>query len=240
MTAASDLAAGDGLSLDERVVLLEDPPLTGHVRGREHGDQRLVEVALERDERRVVDGLCHVVGRQRPFVLRAVVRERGGRQLRDDLALVPDREHVAGNERCDHGRCQAPLLAHRTDVGEPLGRDDREHPLLRLGRQDLERLQPALPKRHGVQVEIGSHAGARGRFADRARDAGRAQVLQPFQQSRLDHLERRLDQELARERVTDLDGRTRALRAVLERGAGEHRCSADAVAPGRRAEQDQR
>ena len=53
----------------------------------------------------------------------------------------------------------------------------------------------------------------------------------------LDELQRRLDQQLARERIADLDARAHGGRAIVERRAREHGRTTDAVAPGRRAEQ---
>ena len=102
---------------------------------------------------------------------------------------MTDREHPARYERRDDGRRQAPSLAHRADARELVGRHDRKHAFLRLGRQDLERFHAALAQRNSVEVELSAHAGAGGRLAYRARDAGAAEVLEPLQQSALDHLE---------------------------------------------------
>ena len=116
---------------------------------------------------------------------------------------------------------------------------DREHPLLRLARQDLERLQVGLAERDRAQVDLGAEPGPGRRLARGARDPRPAQVLQPFEQVAFDELERGLDQELLGEGVADLHARSTFLGPVLEGAGRQHRHPADAVATGGRAEQDE-
>src|SRR5205085_7260952 len=112
----------------------------------------------------------------------------------------------------DHRGREPPPVANRVNLVEPRRSDDREHPLLRLGREDLERLQPGLPERYRIELHLRSDAAARRGLADSTRQAGAAQVLEALQQTGLHELEARLDQELLRERVPDLDGGTAAVR----------------------------
>ena len=72
-------------------------------------------------------------------------------------------------------------------------------------------------------------------LGERRRQPGRAAVLQRDDEVALDELEARLDQLLARERVADLDGRSLVRVLFPKLLAGEHARAADAVAPGRRA-----
>src|SRR4029453_69141 len=92
----------------------------------------------------------------------------------------------------------------------------RTPPLLRLARQDLERLQAGLAERDRAQVELGAEPGPGGRLAHRARDPGPPQALQPFGQGGFAELERGLDQELLGERVADLHARASFLGPALE------------------------
>ena len=77
-----------------------------------------------------------------------------------------------------------------------------------------------------------------GHLRERRGETGRAAVLERLDEARLDELERDLDQLLAGERVADLDGRTLVGVVLAQLGAREHRGAADAVAPGRRAVED--
>ena len=112
---------------------------------------------------------------------------------------------------------------------------DREHALLRLAREDLERLHAG--SRSGT-----ASRSSRAPMPARAADSLTAHVMpapprscSPSSRPELDQLERRLDQQLLGERVADLHARARRLADVVERRAREHAHAADAVAAGRRA-----
>ena len=114
----------------------------------------------------------------------------------------------------------APAVDDGLDLGEALGRDDRDHPLLRLGDHDLPGLHPP-------------HAAGPGRDGRRCRS--RRPSLRATTRARprrspgakheptLDELDRDLDQPLAGERVADLDGRPLVGGLVAELLAREHR-----------------
>ena len=112
--------------------------------------------------------------------------------------------------------------------------DDREHPLLRLGREDLERLHARLTQRNLVEIQPRAEPGPSRGLAHGARETGSPEVLQPFEQVLLDQLERGLDQQLLGERIADLHRRARLLAPFLERRGREHGDAPDPVAPGRR------
>jgi hypothetical protein len=84
-------------------------------------------------------------------------------------------------ERPDDRVLQAPLRTDLPHLVQSFTGNDREHPLLRLARQDLERLEVGLSERHGAQEQHRAHAGAGGRLAHGARDPGAAEVLQPLE-----------------------------------------------------------
>ena len=144
---------------------------------------------------------------------------------------------VVGDPSDDRDR-QAPPLAHLADIVPARGQDRRAHPLLRLRDHDLEGRQSRLAARDRVEVDDDPGARPIGGLRRGAGDPAGAEVLETLDEPALDQLEARLDQQLLRERVADLDGR--ALRRVVvgEGGAGQDGRPADPVPPGRRAVQD--
>ena len=170
-------------------------------------------------------------------VARAVVGEESGRN-RADHVVVPQGPQLARlGHLADHRPMQLPAVDHRLDLGEPLGRDDRDHPLLRLGDHDLPRLHPVLALRHAVEMDVDAVVG--GHLGERRREPGRAAVLEREHEPALDELDRDLDQPLAGERIADLDGRPLVGGLVAELLAREHRRATDPVAAGRGAVEDE-
>src|SRR5688500_14775264 len=133
----------------------------------------------------------------------------------DDVALVRDPP--------DHRAGEGPARADRLDGVQPVRTDDREHPLLALADEDLERLHAGLAPRDRIQVDDDPGARAIGGLGRRARDAGRAEVLQPLDQPALDELERRLDEQLLGKWIADLHRWPLRWIVVRERCGGEDR-----------------
>ena len=124
---------------------------------------------------------------------------------------------------------------HGVDVGRL---DDAEHPLLRLGDHDLERLHARLAERDPADVEVEPDLALRGHLGGGRRQAGGAEVLERDEQPGVEQLERALEQLRLLERVADLDGRALRAVGVAELRARQHGGAADPVAAGPRAEQD--
>ena len=139
----------------------------------------------------------------------------------------------------DDGGGQSPPVADRPHRVELRRVHDREHPLLRLAREDLEglhrRARAAAPRRGRRRRP--SRRAPRDLADARSVMPGAAEVLQALEQAGRDQLERGLDQQLLGERVADLHDRPGVLGALFERRAREHAHAADPVAPGRRAVQ---
>ena len=133
---------------------------------------------------------------------------------------------------------QAPRSQTARTAGLALGPTIAQHPLLGLRDHHLERRHPG--SRRGIASRSTPiPVPARSAVSEVAqRDAAGAEVLEAHDEAPLDQLERRLDEELLGERVADLDGRPLGRVIVPEGRTGEDRCAADAVAAGRRAEQD--
>ena len=173
---------------------------------------------------------------------RAVVdRTVVGQGSRDDvdhcLAVPHDPEPVALGHLADRSGQDAPLRGDGQDLVEVGRGDDREHPLLRLARQDLGRVHRGLAQRHPVQM--GEHAALTGcgRLAQGAGQPRAAKILDALDQLGVEDLQAGLDQQLLGERVTDLDGRAVGRTALVEGGGREHADAPDAVAAGLGAEQ---
>ncbi len=134
--------------------------------------------------------------------------------------------------------CRTSQRSHTSlELGEAVGLDHAEHPLLRLRDHDLEGLHVGLAEGHARNVEVDSHAALR-RHLRRARGQSRgAQVLERAQSLALEQLQAALEQLLLLERVADLDARPLGLVPLVELGAREHRRPTDAVPAGARAEQ---
>ena len=115
--------------------------------------------------------------------------------------------------------------------------DDREHPLLALRGEHLDRVHAGLALGDARDVDVHAGARLRGRLRRRTRQPCRAQVLHADGEARVEHLEAGLDEPLLLERVADLDRRSLGLRSLVEAGGREDARAADAVAPRRRAEQ---
>ena len=99
---------------------------------------------------------------------------------------------------------QVPALADGAHGLPAVRLDDRDHPLLRLGDQHLERLQAGLAARDRVEVDEDPGAAPVRRLGHGAGDPGGAEVLDADDEPLGDQLEGRLDQQLLRERVADL------------------------------------
>ena len=128
--------------------------------------------------------------------------------------------------------------AHSSSTGSRfVGRDDGEHPLLALRRHHLDGVHARLALGHAREVDVHARAGLRRGLRRRARDAGGAEVLHADGEAGVEQLEARLDEPLLLVRVADLHRRALRLGALVEAGRREHARAADAVAPGRRAEQ---
>ena len=143
---------------------------------------------------------------------------------------------VAGDLAEDAG-LDIPLLGHREEGVELLGRHDRHHALLALAHEDLFGRERGVAQQHLLEVDAHAAAAVGGELARRARDAGGAEVLDRLDEFVPVQLEAALDEHLLGERVADLHGGALGRAAVGERVGREDGCSADAVAAGAGSEQ---
>ena len=93
-----------------------------------------------------------------------------------------------------------------------------------------------LAPRHLVEPEVDPAVACH--LREGRRKARGAAILKRLDETGLDELDRDLDQLLARERVTDLDGGTLVGVVLAELLAREHRGTADPVSPGGRPVED--
>ena len=229
--------AADRARLDDPVVLLEERQPRGDVGRGEQREERVARrrAGVERPRRRRVQRRGRALGRE--VVQRAVVDERLDRHLPDDPVAVAHDDVARLDDRADRRAVDVPLLAQREHLVHARGLDDAEHPLLRLGDHDLERLEVGLAQRDLRDVDLDADLALGRHLGGRRREAGRAEVLQRDEQPLLEQLERALEQLLLLERIADLDRRALVLVGVAELGRREHGRAADPVAAGRGAEE---
>ncbi len=209
-SSSSEMAAkgGVGIDLDVRRVPLREADMEPFEIMVSESQERMlcvVEPVGQRPARRRIDrdggrrGL-EVVGR-------ALVDQRGDRQVAGDLVADQHAQAACVGDDADRGRVHLPLLAHAHHGVDALGLDDAEHPLLRLGDHDLERLHAVLAQRHLRDVEVEPDPALRRHLGRRGREAGRTEVLQRHEQPAVEQLERALQQLGLLERIADLHGR---------------------------------
>ena len=192
ISAASRAGPRHRLALHERVVLLRTPSACSR-RSASRAPRRNASSGgvVDRRERRVVARCVVELGRaaHRARRRRALVGERPGRDVGDRLAGADRhaRDRPRGTSRPITAVAQPPPLADGLTSSRRSGCDDREHALLRLAGQDLERLHAGLAQRDRVEVERRRRARRRRRrLAHGAREAGAAEVLQADQQAAFD------------------------------------------------------
>jgi hypothetical protein len=223
--------------LHDPVVLLVERPARGEVGRGQQGEERVAHrcVGSELPRRRRVERGGRALRRE--VVDRAVVDERRDRHVADELVAVEDPHPPRGGDLANGRAVDLPPAAHGQHVVEPLRRADAQHPLLRLGDHDLEGLHVGLAQRHAADVEVDADAALGGHLGRRRGQPGGPEVLEGDEQAALEQFERALHELLAGERIADLDGGALVTVGVAELGAGQHRRAADAVAPGRGAEE---
>ena len=101
----------------------------------------------------------------RDVVARALVGEECSGDRADHLVVDERAQLAVVGDLADHRARQLPALADGAHLVDALGRDDRDHPLLRLGDHDLPRLEVVLAQRHAVEVHVDAHRRAPSRRA---------------------------------------------------------------------------
>jgi hypothetical protein len=93
----------------------------------------------------------------RHLVPRTLVREQRGRDRAYELAVVERTELAAIGHLADHCVRELPLRADDLGLGESLGLDDGNHPLLALRDHDFPRLE-LLAERDAVELDVDARA----------------------------------------------------------------------------------
>jgi hypothetical protein len=106
----------------------------------------------------------------------AVVGEVACRDRADDVAAEERTQLTVLGHLADRRARKLPARAHFAHFVEPLGRDHRDHSLLRLRDHDLPRLEVALAERYAVEMHI--DADLAGHLGERRREAGGAAILE--------------------------------------------------------------
>ena len=149
------------------------------------------------------------------------------------------RRRLRGKARrpAEHARLDVPLADDLEEAVELLGAHDGHHALLALRHEDLLGGERRVAQQHLVEHDRHAAVAVRRELRGRARDAGRAEVLDALDQVAREQLEAALDEHLLGERVAHLH-RGALGGAAFGEGVGcEDRRPADAVAARARAEQ---
>ena len=229
---------GVGPGKDERVdahhvvVLPPDRLLRRDGRRGEEAEEDLAQVGRRGQSARIEVTLAvEPLGTDaRALVHGGVLGQRPDRHLGHHLAVHASPEDAVRRHPPDRDGVQLPLGEDLLDLRLPPPRDDEEHPLLRLGEEDLVRRHARLTLGDAVEVDLRPRSRAGGHLRCRAGETGRPHVLDADDGARRHRLETRLEEELLGERVPDLHGRA-PLRRTLVEGLRRHRRSVDPVAP---------
>ena len=169
--------------------------------------------------------------RQRTFVHRSVIGERGVRNLSDHLTMFEHAHLRIGGDPADFHRIQSPLLEDAEDFFFAALLRDQQHALLRLAEHDLVRSHAGFALRDAVEFDFDPGAAARAHLAGRAGQPGGAHVLYSNDRAGLHRFQAGFEQQLLEERISDLNIgplRFRAFAELLARHGG----AVNAVAPG--------
>ncbi len=233
----------DGVALDVAVVLVGDPGAVAQVGARDQREQGVAELGSGRrpgEAFRAVrlQGVLPVGTGERSVIGGAVVGDRARGTSHDALAVPVDVQTTGVGDLPDHHRLDVPLRADRHE-GVDVGRlDDRHHPLLRLAHEDL--LGASVQSRSGTRSSSTcmppSPADASSDVAHERPAPPRSWM--PATRCGGEDLERALDEQLLHEGVPDLDARTLGGTIRVEGLGCQHGDTADAVAAGAGAVED--
>ena len=234
------VAAGtlDRIAEDQRVILLVDPALRAKIGRAEQLEERRVRRHRRRDRGRVEDGRARGL-RPRPVIERRLVAELLDRQVRLDLAAAPDDEPPRIGRLADDREIEPPFAEDGLGLLLLLGPEHHQHALLALGEHHLVGAHAGLAARHAVEVELDAEIALGAHLGRRRGEPRRAHVLNGDHRAGGHQLEAGFEQQLLGERIADLDGRAPLFGVRLE-GRRRHARAVDAVAPGLRAEIDDR
>ena len=222
----------DGARTNEVVVLAVDRRATAHVRRPE----QVEELLRRRRDRTVGDRFLELASPRLDAVAGRLLGQERDRDLAHDLVLEERSQEARLGHNADRRALELPLLADGCDPLQAVG--DADHALLALRDDDLDRSEVGLSQGNTIEVDVDADLPATGHLGEGGGKAGSAEVLKPFHQAALHELEAGLDQLLPGERIADLNGRPLVLVLVGELLAGEDARPADAVASGRRTEED--
>ena len=174
-----------------------------------------------------------------PIVDRRLVAEFLDRQIRHHLAAVAHDEALVGRGLADDREIEPPFAEDRLGLLFLLRLEHHEHALLALRQHHLVGAHAVFAARHLVEIERDAEIALGAHLDRRAGEPGRAHVLDRDHAALGHDLETGFEQQLLGERIADLHGRALLLGILAELRRG-HDGAVDAVAPGLRAEIDDR
>ena len=226
------------VAADDVVVLLPHPALRAQVRRR---DQRFERIG-ERHRRRHaigIDTLLLLGDDERTLVFRRLVAQLLDRQIGHHLAAVLHHEPLGRRGVSDDGEVETPFAENVFRFFFLLRLEHHEHALLALGQHHLVGAHPGFAGRHLVELQRHAEIALGAHLDSRTGQPRRAHILDGDDAALLHDFEAGFEQQLLRERIAHLHGRTFLLGIVVELRR-RHRRAVDAVAAGLGAEIDDR
>ena len=138
-------------------------------------------------------------------------------------------EAAGGRRDADDFGVKIPLVKDRFCLCFFAGLQDHQHAFLAFGQHDLVGGHAGFALRHGVEVHLNADAALVRHFDGGGGEAGCAHVLDRLDRVGRHQFEAGFDQQLLRERITDLNGRAIVFLAFGKLGRGHGR-AVDAVA----------
>ena len=174
-----------------------------------------------------------------PFVFRRLVAKLLDRQVSHHIAAMAHDEALGRRGLAHHREIEPPFAEDRLGFFFLFGLEHHEHALLAFRQHHLVGAHALFTARHLVEIERDAEIALGAHFHGGARQARRAHILNGDDAALLHDLKAGLEQQLFRKRIADLHGRALAFGVLIEL-CRSHRGAMDAIAPGLRAEIDDR
>ena len=221
--------AGDGVCHHLAVILLVDPAAAGKVNAADKGFQHLCHWRVAGD---VGAGKSRARGDigLRTVIFRRVIDKRGQRDVAGDPAILQQHKPAGLGDLADRHEIEVPLVEDLPRRVRRLGLQHHQHALLAFREHELICTHAFLARRHQIKVHLHAEAALRRHLHRGGGQACRPHILNGQDSVGGHQFKAGFHQQLAGERVADLDRRPLGFGFVGKFGRGHGRAM-NAVAP---------